>query len=871
MKQVQYRPSKIAEEILETLLLRAVNFGALVDYEEQFHRIVKRSGRFRAHLWYTCQIFLLFPSFIYNSIYWSFVMLKNYFLVAFRNLKKQKVYSLINISGLAVGMAGFALFGMSSAIKLNADRFHKNGDRIYTVVQVLSSENKEEEHIGFTPGPFLPTLRNEFPEIEDAVRVYPAGKMTIRRKNESFYENNILFVDSNFLTFFTFAMVDGNPETALSNPFSIVLSEAAAFKYFGNANPIGQVLTLNNKVNVTVTGVTQNIKKTSTIRFEFLVSLETARSLFQGLEDWSVNRHAGFVLLPKGFDRASFEEKLSAFTEKVNPHSRESLQRAYLFPLLDLRLKGLDIRSFVNSSHPIAVYIILFFGVLLLAIVSINFVNLSIARHLYRTKEVGVRKVVGARRFQLITQFLGESLFLSFLALPIAIVLYELIHPILAATVGSTGPIPSMTNNVTNSIYNYPFLLKYLITAALLTGLFSGLYPAFFMSAFQPVQILKGHFKKTRKTGRGRKIMIVFQFSLSIILIVVAGILKTQTKQLVKADLGYSRERIATVQVTGQQRSDIEILKTEIARHPDIKHVTASAQLPLLWSSNRPVRSLDMSEDEAITLDAYGIDYDFIETLEMELKEGRSFSRHYGDDKSLILNEAAVKKFQWDNPIGQQLKVGEGTGTIVGVVHDFLFDDIGFEMPPAILYLEQDDLNYVLIKYAASSNSNSIEAMLKEKWQKLMPDVPFQWSTLEDYFYFGFGLMDKIAGFFNAMGLVAVFFCCLGLLGMASYMVEQRTKEIGIRKILGASFHSVVWNLIKEFMVLVAIANVIAFPLLYFGWRRVLQTGILYMTGISAGNYIFAAFVSLFMAVLAVASQTLKTVRANPVDSLRYE
>ena len=536
-----------------------------------------------------------------------------------------------------------------------------------------------------------------------------------------------------------------------------------------------------------------------------------------------------------------------------------------------MRLKGLDIQSIVNSSHPAAVYIIFFFGVLLLAVVSINFINLSIARYMYRTKEVGIRKVVGASRPQLIKQFLGESLLLSFIALPIAILLYELISPILAAAAGSPGPMMNYSNNVTNSILNYPFLIKYLVIAALLTGLFSGLYPALFVSRFQPVQILKGRFKNTKKTGRGRKIMIVLQFSMSIIIIVVAGILKTQTNELVRADLGWNRERVATIQVTDQKRSDLETLKTEIARQPDVLYVTASGQLPILWSSNKPTRLLEMSEEEAISMDAYGVDYDFIETLEIEVKQGRAFSKNYGDKKGFILNETAVNKFEWDNPIGQSLVVGEQTGIVVGVVGDFLFEDIGFEMPPVVLYLEQDNLNCILVKYAPTSNDNSIKAMLEEKWKTLMPDLPFQYYTLEDYFYMGFGLMEKLAGFVNAIGIVAIFFSCLGLLGMASYAVERRTKEIGIRKVLGASFKSIVWSLIRDFMVLVAIANCIAFPLLYLGWRKVLQTGILFMTNIHAGTYLFAALFSILMAILAVTSQTMKAVRANPVDSLRYE
>lgn len=796
-------------------------------------------------------------------------MFKNYLLVALRNLKKQKLFSLINIIGMAVGMAGFAFFAHTAGVKLNSDRFHKNADRIYSVIQVLPIANKDEEHTAYTPAPLLPALRSEFPEIEDGVRIFPAGRMTLKHKNDSFYENGILFVDPNFLMFFTFEMAVGNPETALSEPYSIVMSEAAALKYFGDENPIGKVLTLEKKIDVTVTGVIKNIPRTSSIRFEFLVSMETARALSVGLDDWTIHRQTAFLLLPDRSDKARLEEKLPAFINKYIADSPESPKRMYLFPFLDIRLKSSHITSFMATTFQASVIIVFSIGVLLLLVVCINFINLSTARYMHRMKEIGMRKVIGARRSQLIMQFLGESLLLSFLALPAAVILYELIHPIFSAYIGS--PVLGIVTTVSNSIWNYPFLLKYLLIAAVLTGIFSGIYPAFFLSSFQPVQVLKGSLHSGKKKRRGSKIMIVFQFSLSIIFITFAGILKNQFDHLLKADLGYSRDRIAVLEVSGEARSNLKLIKTEISRHPDVISVSASANLPGIWSSKRPARPPGVNEDEALTVEAYGVDYDFIEALDMRIMQGRSFSRDYEDSSNFIINETAAKRFQWENPVGKQLTVGEQTGTVIGVVKDFLFADIGFSLPPAVLYLEPENLNFLLTKFSSSDSFNSIREQLKEQMQIIAPDLPFNCYTLADYFHDMLRVLNSLAWFLNIIGIAAVLFSCLGLLGLASYMVERRTKEIGIRKILGASLTRVIWVLIKEFIILVAVANIIALLLVYFGWNRILQTGLLFMTNISAGTYLFAVFVSLLSAAIAVTSQTLKAARTNPADSLRYE
>ncbi len=797
-------------------------------------------------------------------------MIKSYVLIALRNLKKQKAFSLINIIGMAVGMAGFTLFALMAGVKLRADKFHENADRIYSVVQVFEAENKEERHLAFTPGPMAEALRSDFPEIVDTARIYQAGVVSIKRGEDSFFERSMLFVDPSFLSVFSFGMAAGDPATALHEPYSLVISEAAAEKYFGDDDPIGKVLTFQKDIILTVTGVTKNIDRTSSIRFDFLVSLETVRSLSGILDDWSVHRMATFLLVPERFDQARFEERLPAFLSKHFDVSPDSPKQIYLFPFLDFRLKSQHITSLMGSSSPTGVTIIFSIGVLLLLVVSINFVNLLTVRSMHRTKEIGLRKVIGARRPQLILQFLGESTVLSFIAIPFAIILYEIIHPIFYAYMGDLALV-AYVPQVSNSIWNYPFLLKYLVVAAILTGLFSGLYPALFLSKFQPLHVLKENFQPGRKKKRGSKAMIVFQFVFSVIFIACAALLNYQSGHLFEADFGFNRENIAFVRMGEEARNRIDVLKSEIARYPGVASISAAANLPIVWESPTPVRLPDAADDESLTMEVYGVDYGFVEMVDLRMKEGRSFSQEFADKNSLILNEAAVKKLDWDNPIGRQLVVEGKAGTVIGVTEDFLFADIGFKILPAVLFLDPENLEVLLVKYSSPDGFSGLRQRIKELWVGLFPDQPFECMTLEEFFGRIFGLLGKITGFLNMIGVTAVLLSCLGLLGLASYLTRRRTKEIGIRKVLGASSLNIMWKMTREFLFLVAIANVIALGLITFGWSKALQSGLLFITPINAGTYILAISVSLFTALLAVASQTLKSAVANPVDSLRYE
>ena len=797
-------------------------------------------------------------------------MFRNYFLVALRNLQKQKTFSLINLIGLAVGMAGFAIFAHTAGVKLNADKFHESAERIFSVIQVLTEENKSEIHTAFTPAPLREAMLREFPEIEQSVSIYPAREMTLKRGNTQFIENNLLFADSNFLTFFTFKMKAGNPAAALAEPFSIVLNESMAQKYFGDADPLGQTLTLEGNIELTVTGILQNVPRTSSLRFQGLISMMTARVRFPAMDDWKTSRHTTFIRLPETVSKAQIDARFTGVIHKYYDQTPDSPTRMYLFPLLDFRLNSGDIISPLAQSNRTSVIIIFSIGVLLLVVVCINFINLSIARYLHRLPEIGMRKIIGARRGQLILQFLGESLLLAFLALPIAIILFEFIQPVIQAYFGA-GIHPLDSSGTLAGFWNYPFLLKYFFGTALLVGLISGFYPALFLSSFRPVQVLKGQTQIGKRKHRGSKFMIVMQFTLSILFIALAGIAQDQFKHILAGDFGYDREQVAVINLPQNLQKNRKLLMTEIKRNPDIVSVTAAEQLPIVWTSPKLARTPNQDKAQAISVEAYGVDYNFTKTLNIPLLAGRRFSETHGDANNFLLNEAAVKKLQLTEPVGKQIVVGDKTGMVIGVVKDFLFADIEFEIPPAILFIEPDNLNCLLIKYSNPDHFKSLQESIREQWYSFAPNAPFQCRTLEDHFFSIFDLLNRLAFFLNIIGLAAVFFSCLGLFGLASFVVERRTKEIGIRKVLGASLGSIIWTIIREYLFLVLFANAIGLTVVYFGWQSVLQTGLLFLQNIGFEQYIFIIALTAFTAVIAIASQTLKSALANPVDALRQE
>lgn len=788
-------------------------------------------------------------------------MIKNYIKIALRNINKQRIYSLITLSGLILGLSFFIMFALLTDFISNFDSFHKNVDRIYAVVQVLPGGSAGEQHSAVTPAPLLPALMDEFPEIERGARFFPAGRMIVRHEDKVFYENRLRFVDADFLSIFSFKMISGELTAVLSRPNSIVLTEEAAYKYFGNENPLGKTLSLDNKTDVVVTGITEDVPENSTINFDFLVSMETARTLYDWEGDWSANNQATFLLLSEGSESSALEEKLSPFIGKYFPDAPESPQRFYLHSMLDFSLgsEGIDCYWSTSQVSYITIWIV---AILLLIIACINFMNLSTARYVTRAHEVGIRKVVGADRSQMIKQFLGESILMALISLPAALLLYELLRPVFGAYLGSIFNI---------SILNSPNVLILVFGVTILTGLFAGSYPAFYLSSFKPVQVFNRRLTTGKKGSRFRKILVVVQFTFSIILILMTVITIKQSRHNLNIDLGYDRTNIISVSMTDGARGKLEILRNELMQHKDIVSVSATSALPIEWSTEKKVLPEGVLEDDAINMNAYGIDYGFTEMLDLKIVQGRTFSREYADTGNFIINETAAKQLQWADPLGKQLVMGDRRGTVIGVARDYHFKALFLEkISPAVLYLAPNELNYMLVRYSTPESLPAVTEYIRERWSFVAPELPFESVTLENAFSDVFR-GDKTVELTGTLGALAILLSCMGLYGLSSYSVERRIKEIGIRKVLGASSSGIVRMLTKDFIKLVGLANIIGLPIAYFAMKALIRFLYSYPISFGAGLFILTAAVTLFLAFLTVSSQTLKSATANPVDSLKYE
>jgi len=788
-------------------------------------------------------------------------MIKNYIKIALRNIKRQKIYSLITLSGLILGLSVFIMFALLSDFTSHFDSCHTNADRIYAVVQVLSSPQEGEQHSAITPSPMVPALLSEFPEIEKASRYFPPGRMVVKYQDKVFYETGVRFVDNDFLSIFTFMMAAGEKESVLSRTNSVVMTEDSALKYFGDEDPVGKILTLDNKIDVVVTGITENPPNNSSVVYDFLVSLDTARSLYDGMDDWSTNNQAAFLLLSEGSEPANLEAKLSLFIDKYYPDTQESPERLYLHSLLNFFLGSEGIDSYWGSGR-ISFVTIWAVAVLLLIIACINFMNISTARYITRAQEVGMRKVVGASRGQLIKQFLGESLIMALIAMPAAILLYEFLRPVFAASLGQIFDI---------SITDRPHVLILVIGVTILTGFFAGSYPALYLSASQPVLVFQKRLVTGKKGGRFRKFLVVVQFTFSIILILMTVISVKQSRHNQNVDLGFDRSNIVALTISDESRDKIEILKNELIRNKDIISVSASTALPIEWNAESHVLPDGAIEEDAVLMNVYGIDFGLIEMLDIPIIQGRSFSREYMDKDGLIINQTAMQHLRWQDPIGKRITLRGKKGTVIGVAQDFHFKSIYLEeISPAVLYLGSDELKYMLVEYSVPESLPGVLEYTRNKWNMVAPDLPFEYITLENAFN-DVSQGDKTSEMTGVLGGLAIFLSCLGLFGLSSYSVERRIKEIGIRKVLGASVSRIVGMLTKDFIKLVAIANLIAIPIAYFMMNAIIRFVYTYPISLGAGIFVITAGLTLLIAFLTVSSLTIKSAMANPVDSLKYE
>ena len=801
-------------------------------------------------------------------------MFKNYLKITIRNLIRNKMYSFLNIAGLAIGIASCILILLYIQDELSFDRFHEKADRIYRVNTHFEIPEREL-HFASTAHIQGPMLKAEFPEVENYVVLNRYGsRKIIRYKDTTFYEEKFLYAEHTLFDVFSFKLIKGSPEDALVKPNSVVITEEMAEKYFGSEDPMGKSLRVNVDSLFAVTGVLENIPRTSHFRPDFIASFITLKLEPSGnIAADMVNNidYFTFLLLREGADYKELEQKLVPYIDKhlggllkmltgkswleVQP-----LTEIYLHSEVDAELESTSDLSYVYLFSGIGIFIIL--------LACLNFMNLSTARSANRAKEVGLRKVVGAQRGQLIKQFLGESMILTCIALILAMLLVTLTMPLFRNISAKDLTMDYLTN---------PVLLAGLLALLLVVSLIGGSYPAFFLSAFRPVEVLQGKLRKGAKKSFLRIALVSFQFTVSIVLIIGTLIVQKQLNYVRSRNLGYDKDHVVAFRMrNAETQKKYEVIKNELVRHPDIVNVSASSNLPLGQTSYSAHHAAGKPADEVTMFHIQVMDQEFIDTYKMKIVQGRNFSKEYPTDpeEAVIINEAAVRKLGWhDNPIDKEIEMfmsmTERRGyRVIGVVQDYHFQSLHAEIQPLILY-NTSPFSRLSVRIRPENVQKTI-GFLESKWAEFDSQYPFEYVFVDDEFdalYRAEERMGQLFGYFTAL---AILIGCLGLFGLASFTAEQRTKEIGIRKALGASVSGIILLMVREFTKWVLLAVVVAWPVGYIVMRSWLQN-FHYRTGLGLSMFLLAALLALVISVITVSYQAIKAAVANPVESLRYE
>ena len=805
-------------------------------------------------------------------------MLKNYIKIAFRNLIRHKGYTFINIFGLATGIICCLLILVYVQDELSYDKYHEKAEQIYRIVNAGVIRGNQIE-IPLVSGPWGPAMVEEFPEVRKAVRIKPPdSRWVISHGEKKFPEKGLYFADPTFFEVFDVEMVVGDPETVLDAPYSIVITEEMAEKYFGEEDPIGKIIVGDNWMNFNITGIMRKHPPSTHMDYDFLVNFETLNKAIDPVNkqlnygdlsrEWQNFRIYTYLLLDANADpeavkvkmRTLLEERLGRILRTVGVELNPYLQK-----LTDIHLKSNLEGEIGPTGDESYIYIFSAVAIFILLIACINFMNLSTARSESRAKEVGIRKVIGADRAQLIKQFLGESITFTFFASIIAgIAVVFLLIPF--NTIAEKNISASSLINVQTI-----FLL---IGLVIIVGFASGSYPAFLLSSFKPVEVLSSKKHKGASGGLLRKILVVVQFSISVFLLISLSVIYGQMGYFKNRPLGYDKENILAIPLSDPApRSTYESYKTSLLANSNVTSVTASSTIPGGLFGIALLRPVGRPANENLTLQMTAVDYDFIETFGIELHEGRDFSKEFTTDlnRALLLNEEAVKQFGFDSGIDKSLSGGgPGELPVIGVLKDYYFKSLHQKIEPFAMSLgTAQAFNWVFIKTTAESMSRIMQ-FAEQEWRRINPGHPFEYTFVDINNDIMYQSEMKLSRLFSIFTGIAIYIACLGLFGLASFTVVQRTKEIGMRKILGASIGGIVLILSKEYVKWVVLANVFAWPLAYYFMRRWLE-GFAYHTNLNISAFFVSGMLALIIALLTVSVQTFKAAAANPVDSLRYE
>ena len=799
-------------------------------------------------------------------------MLKNYFKISIRNLKKHKGYSLINVAGLAVGLAGCILIMLFVQDELRYDRHHEKADRIYRMVLDTRFAG-DELTLPSAPAPLARTMLEVFPEVEAAARLEQRANMVVQYEDRRFREDRFFYADSSLFDVLTIPFVQGEARAALTQQNAVVLTETMAHKYFGAEDPLGKMLVVNG-TDFRVTGVVADPPVHTHFHYDFIASFIT-RPYSENTKWFPIN-YFTYVALRPGATQAALDAKISELVrthmaadieELVGVSYDEFLKRGdyltyYLQPVADIHLRSHFEQEIEPNGDITYVYLFSVVAFLLLLIACVNFMNLATARSANRAREVGLRKVLGSYRRQLVQQFLGESVLLTMVALVLALGLVVLCLPLFNDLAGKSLDLYFLRDG--------RFWLG-IVVFGVGVGLMAGSYPAFFLASFHPVTVLKGRAGRGVKRSGMRNGLVVFQFAISIMLIVGTLVVRNQLTYLQTTRLGFDKEHVVVikrVQTLGDQR---EAFRQAVLQHANVTHAAASEVMPGEPSGTNAYRKL--GEDRTYAWRYFSIDADYVETLGLELAAGRDFAPEFtADSAAVLLNETAAKALDWDDPVGQVLELSSGERfTVVGVVKDFHHESMHVEITPLIIHpLGVTGNARVLAARIRPEDIPATLAHLQAQWEAFAPGDPFTYAFLDQDFDSLYRAEQQTGVTFSVFAMLAILVACLGLFGLAAFVAEQRTKEIGVRKVLGASVVGIVMLLSRGFLKLVGLAFVLAAPVAYLAMDRLLQ-GFAYRIEISWWIFLVAGLAALAITLLTVSYQAVRAALADPVKALRYE
>jgi len=793
-------------------------------------------------------------------------MLKNYFKIAFRSLWRHKGFTILNIVGLAIGMAAFFLIFQYVRFEYSYDDFITKRDRVYRLATDIKSASGIQSN-WTSSMPMAINLKREYPEIEDVVRL--SGQSTLLKRGDVFFqEKRTIFADSALFNIFDFPLVEGDPATALREPFSVVLSVSTAKKYFGSTDPIGQALFFSDSgYNAKVTGVMKDLPENSTIKADLFVSMTTMKRFQRNANTdtlWGRQNTTSYLLLKPGASAAALESQFKSFIDRHMAATLKSSHQEEALSLEKLKDTYWSSRGGWVSGSKINVYVFSLIGLFILLIACINFVNLTTARSAERAREVGIRKVIGAVRFQLMRQFLSESVLLCLIALVFASALAEALLPSFNLIAGKT---------VSTGVFSRPGELLDLMGIALIIGLLAGIYPALVLSGFRPIESLKGRFSSGTRGLLLRRGLVVFQFTISIFLIIGTAVVFLQLDYMRSRDLGFDKQQELVI----DEHNDVHKLafRQEVAKLPNVQSVALSGSVPGEgdYTANTSLEN-SRGEMKPTIVDLTYVDFGYLEQYKMKLLAGRFFDPHMATDtmEAMIVNEKAVEFLGYSRPeqaLGRRFEQWGKKGVIIGVIGNYNFEGLQQEIRPLTICINLDDCNYLSAKVSTRDLPATIAA-IRKAWEGIAPDKEFDYFFMNEQFDRQYRTEVKFGRLFVNFAVLAIFISCLGLLGLASYSTVQRTKEVGVRRVLGASVAGIVRLLSVEFLALVGIAFLVATPVAWYLMRKWMEN-FAYKVGLGWWIFIGAGVLAMVIAFATISYQAIRAAMANPVLSLRSE